>query len=73
MYLGKINSTRCLMHKKETIIETFWKIYFKKLNKNSKYNNYLPDVEGKLLSGGLLSVMGRLCGGGPWPGLSTAS
>ena len=25
------------------------------------------------LSGGLLSVMGRLCGGGPWPGLSTVS
>ena len=32
-----------------------------------------PVAEGKLLSGGLLSVMGRLCGGGPWPGLSTAS
>ena len=32
-----------------------------------------PDAEGKLLSGGLLSVMERPGGGGPWPGLSTAS
>ena len=32
-----------------------------------------PLAKGKLLSSSLLLVMWRLCVGGPWPGLSTAS